>query len=111
VNEVGVRHFEVLISLLARSTIGVDAIHEVVTEGKKNPSGYIRAYNALFSGKGVTELAKIAGVAQPTMTYTLQAWEAAGIVYDLGEPHRPDYRHLLVLPENRPRLKKEGSSG
>ena len=89
---------EVLIGLLARSTIGVESIHQTVTKGKKNPAAYIEAYNALSGSVGVTQAAKIAGVSKGTMSDTLKSWEEEGIVYDVGEPNRPLYKRLLVLP-------------
>lgn len=93
-----VKQNEVLIGLLARWTIGVDSIHETVAKGKKNPAAYIQAYNALTGSVGVTEAAKIAGVSKGTMSDTLKSWEEEGIVYDIGEPNRPLYKRLLVLP-------------
>jgi hypothetical protein len=90
---------EVLIALLARSTLGVRYVYETVTKGKRNPNAYIRAYNALRGKIGVTEAAKLAGVSLPTMSEILRSWEAQGIVYDVGESNRPLYKRLLGLPE------------
>lgn len=95
------KQVDVLISLLARRDPGVEKITEVVTRGKRNPLAYIRVYNALDGTLGVTEAAKLATVSQPTMTRVLQGWEAEGIVYDVGEHHKPQYKRLLTLTERR----------
>ena len=93
---------EVLISLLARSTIGVKAIYEAVTLGRRNPNAYMKMYNALRGDVSVTEAAKIAGVSIGTMSDTLSTWEAEGIIYNVGQPNRPLYKRLLALPEKLP---------
>jgi hypothetical protein len=97
-DDILVKQNEILIGLLARSTIGIDSIHDIVTRGKKDPGAYIKAYNALTGTLTVTAAAKIAGVSKGTMSETLSSWEGAGIIYDVGEPNRPMYKRLLVLP-------------
>jgi hypothetical protein len=92
------RQNEVIIGLLARSTMGVAAISKIVCGGKRNPDAYRKAYNALQGAKGVTQIAKLAGVAQPTMSVVLQSWEEQGIVYNLGTERKPQYHRLLHLP-------------
>jgi hypothetical protein len=106
-----IKQNDILISLLARSVLGADPIADVVTRGKKDPAAYVKAYNALDGTIGVTEAAKVAGVSQPTMTVVLKSWEEQGIVYNVGEPGRPLYKRLLVLPgppkQGRPRRRRE----
>lgn len=92
------RQMDVLISLLARRDPGLAHIYRIVTRGKRNPGAYIKAYNSLDSTVGVTEAAKTARVAQPTMSLMLQGWQAEGVVYDLGEPRKPMYKRLTLLP-------------
>ncbi len=91
------RQNAVIISLLARSTIGVSSIQKLVVSGKRNPQAYLKVYNALDGTVGVTELAKLAGVSQPTMSVVLQTWDEHGIIYNVGTTHSPRYR-LLRLP-------------
>lgn len=93
------KQIEVLISLLARRDPGVERIHEIVTRGKRDPAAYIRVYNSLDGSMGVTEAAKLPKVTQPNMTRVLQGWEAEGIVYDLGDNRKPQYKKLTTLPE------------
>jgi len=87
-----------IIALLARSTIGVPTISKIVSGGKRNPQAYMKVYNALDGAIGVTELAKLAGVSQPTMSVVLQSWEEQGIIYNLGTDAKPRYHRLLHLP-------------
>jgi hypothetical protein len=90
---------DVLIALLARSTLTVRGIYDVVTKGKRNPGGYIKMYNALRGTIGVTEAGKLAGVSAATASVILRNWETQGIIYDAGEANRPLYKRLLPLPE------------
>jgi hypothetical protein len=90
---------DVLIALLARSTLTVRFIYDTVTKGKRNPEAYIKVYNALRGTMSVTEAAKLAGVSAATMSVMLRNWETQGITYDAGEPNKPLYRRLLTLPD------------
>jgi hypothetical protein len=92
------RQNSMIIALLARSTIGVPAIFKIVCGGKRNPQAYLKVYNALDGTTGVTELAKLAGVSQPTMSVVLQSWEEQGIIYNVGTDPKPRYQRLLHLP-------------
>lgn len=93
------RQNEAIIALLARSAIGVEAISNIVCGGKRNPEAYRRTYNALLGESGVTELAKLAGVSQPTMSVVLQSWEEQGIIYNVGNGRKPQYHRVLYLPK------------
>jgi hypothetical protein len=95
------RQNEAIISLLARSVLGVDSISKAVCGGKRNPEAYRKVYNALDGSCSVTDLAKLAGVAQPTMSVVLQSWEEQGIVYNVGTKGKPQYHRLLVLPPTK----------
>src|SRR5690348_18238577 len=92
------RQNEAIIALLARSSVGIPAITKAVCGGKRTPEAYRKVYNALNGLIGVTDLAKMAGVAQPTMTNILKSWYAKGIVYNLGTEKKPQYHRLLTLP-------------
>ncbi len=94
------KQVDVLISLLARRDPGIEKIQEIVTRAKRDPAAYIRVYNALDGTIGVTEAAKLAKVSQPNMTRVLQGWEAAGIVYDVGNDRKPLYKRLTVVPDS-----------
>jgi len=97
-SEILERQNSAIIALLARSTIGVSAISKIVCAGKRNPQAYLKVYNALDGKIGVTDLAKLAGVSQPTMSVVLQSWEEQGIIYNVGTDPKPRYQRLLQLP-------------
>ena len=81
-------------------------ILKIVSGGKRNPEAYRKAYNALEGSKSVTEIAKIAGVSQPTMSVILQSWEEQGVVYNVGTDRKLQYHRLLLLPNLRSRKSK-----
>lgn|SRR5487761_140160 len=87
-----------IISLLARRTMGVPTISKIVCGGKRNPKAYLKVYNSLDGATGVTELAKLAGVSQPTMSVVLQSWEEQGVAYNIGSDAKPRYHRVLHLP-------------
>jgi hypothetical protein len=86
---------EVIISLLARLVWPQDELVQLITEGRKNPQGYLKAYNALDGIKTGTQLASIAGVSKQAMSVTLQTWEDLGIVIPVGTAR---YRKLTSIP-------------
>lgn len=94
-----IKQSEVMLALLARLSIGIDQIRTVVTDKKRDPTAYVKAYNALTGSIGVTEVAKIARADKSNMSKVLKRWEAEGIVYDIGSQHKPFYKRVLVLPE------------
>jgi len=101
------RQNEIIIALLARNAIGLNVISKIVCGGKRNPEAYRKAYNALQGNNGVTDIAKIAGVSQPTMSVILQAWEEQGIIFNVGSNRKPQYHRLLFLPRIKPGAKEE----
>jgi len=88
-------------SLLARLVFANgDEIKAIVTQRKrKNPGDWIRGYNACDGTKGVTEIAKIVGVAQPTATIMLKSWEEKGIVCNIGTMKKTLYQKVLTLSD------------
>jgi hypothetical protein len=104
------RQNDAIIALLARNILGVPAISKIVCSGKRNPKAYLKVYNALDGATGVTELAKLAGVSQPTMSVVLQSWEEQGIIYNLGTDSKPRYHRLLHLSQLKTPRSKPGHS-
>lgn len=88
---------EIIIGLLARLTFGEAKIKNIVSSNKRQGSYWTKAYNACDGKKGVGEIAKIAGVSQPTATVTLKSWEEGGIVYNSGSDAKPKYKRLLKI--------------
>ena len=91
------RQNEIIISLMGRLTFPEEVLKKIISKSKQNPAAYIKGYNSCDGEKGVTEIAKIVGVSQPTMTYILQSWKVKGIVYQKGK----NYMRLYNLIEDR----------
>jgi hypothetical protein len=88
----------IMISLLARTAIGIENIEKIVRSNKKkgDPDKFVSAYNALDGSKSGTDLAKIVGITKQGMNQVLQTWEEEGIIYKAGNPSR--YFKLLKIP-------------
>lgn len=92
---------KIIISLLARTALGVKEIERIVRSGKKkeNQDNFVLVYNALDGTKSGTELAKIIGITKQGMSQVFQTWEDEGIVYKNDETGF--YVGLLKLPIKR----------
>lgn len=104
------RQNEVIIALLARSTIGVEYIEKIVKSGKKKGKSedFVRAYNELDGSKSITDIAKRVGVTKQNMSQVIQTWEEKGIVYNVGTTGRSVYAGLLKLPtKSKPHSMKQ----
>jgi DNA-binding MarR family transcriptional regulator len=71
---------ELIISLLGRIAFKNDELKDIVTKGSKKPEQMIQAYNLCDGTTGLTEIAKEAGVAQPSLTNAVDKWEKSGII-------------------------------
>lgn len=91
----------IIISLLARTALGIKEIERVVRSGKKkeNQDKFVLVYNASDGTKSGTELAKIIGITKQGMSQVFQTWEDEGIVYKNDETGF--YVGLLKLPVKR----------
>jgi len=98
-NKILMKQNEVIISLLARNKniLGIEIIQSIVTKNKHDPKNYLKAYNSCNGENGVTDIAKIAGVKQPTITPILKKWCDEGILFNLGTVTKPLYKGLLKL--------------
>lgn len=96
---------KIIISLLARTALGIKEIDRIVRSGKKkgDPDNFALVYNLLDGTKSGAELAKIVGITQQGMSSVLQTWEDEGIVYKNDETGF--FVGLLKLP-----IKKKPSS-
>ena len=95
-DEIVVR-LDVIIALLARREFPADEVRVLVTKSKKNPRGYIAAYNGLDGSTTLTDLAKNAAVTVSALSQVIDTWEAAGIVVNLGTKQAPKYRHITTI--------------
>ena len=93
--DVLIRQNEIIISLLAENK--KEKIKKIIIKNKKNPSAYVKGYNSCDGEKGVTELAKVIGVKQPTLTPILKSWEEENIIFNFGSKSKPLYKGLLKI--------------
>ena|SRR2546425_6826138 len=93
------RQNEVMISLLGRIAFTDDRVREIVTRKKQNPKKYVDGYNACDGRHTVSEIAKIVGVNQSTLSPILQDWENAGIVFVVEKPGGKFYKKLFPIRE------------
>lgn len=91
------KQLEMLIALVAQATIGRDEIRRIALLGKKKPQQWLKGYNACDGKRGVTEIAKIAGVSQPNATNVLKTWERQSIVFNVGTEKKPLFRRLMLI--------------
>ncbi len=91
----------IIISLLARTALGIKEIEKTVRSGKKkeNQDKFVLVYNALDGTKSGTELAKIVGITKQGMSSVFQTWEEEEIVYKNDETGY--YVGLIRLPIKR----------
>lgn len=88
----------VKISLLGRLAFPEEKLKEIITKSKRNPEAYIRGYNACDGKNTITEIAKIIGVTQSTLTPIFQDWETKGIIYEIESKIGKTYMKLYPLP-------------
>lgn len=101
---------EIIIGLLARLVWSPEKITEIITRNKRDPKGYMTAYNALDGSKTGTQIATIAKVAQPTMSETLQSWLDEGIILNVGTDSQPRYKRLMRVADARKKGKQNGNA-
>lgn len=89
---------QVMISLLGRIAFPEDKVKEIIIRKKRTPEAYIRGYNACDGKSTVTEIAKVIGVNQSTLTPILQDWESKGIIYEIDSNKGKTYMKLYPLP-------------
>lgn len=88
---------EVIIALLGRIAFTEEDIKNIIKKKKKAPKKYLMAYNACDGQHTVSQLAKIAGVGQPTMTQVLKLWEEHCIIYEVGKFGGKFYKKLFFV--------------
>ena len=90
-------YWESVITLLGRIAFKSEQIRDIVRKGKRNPNAYVKVYNACDGNRTVTQLAKIAGVSQPTMTSVLKQWIQQGIIYEVQRSGGKFYKKLYPI--------------
>jgi len=88
---------EIMISLLGRIAFTKDDIKDIVTHRKQNPDNYVKGYNACDGNHTVSEIAKIVGVKQPTLSPMLTDWEVTGIIIEIEKSGGKFYKKLYTI--------------
>ncbi len=92
-----IRQNEIIISLLGRLAFKPEDIRRIVTSKKRNPENYIDGYNACDGKHSVSEIARIIGVTQGTLSPILAEWEELGIIYEIERPKGKFYKKLFPI--------------
>lgn len=92
-----VRQNEIIISLLGRIAFNKEEVRKIVTSKKRNPDKYVEGYNACDGNHSVTDIAKIVGVSQPTISIILAEWEDIGIIREVEKRGGKFYKNLFPI--------------
>jgi len=92
-----VRQNEIIISLLGRIAFNKEEVREIVTYKKRNPKKYVEGYNACDGNHSVSELARIIGVTQGTLSPILAEWEDVGIIREVEGRKGKFYKKLFPI--------------
>jgi len=95
---------QIMISLLGRLAYPEDRLKEIITRNKRNPNAYIRGYNSCDGKSNVSEIAKVIGVSQPTITPILKEWKNIGIIFE-AESLKGGKTYMKLYPLPNPKEK------
>lgn len=70
-----------IISLVGRMAFTKDEVRQFIVADKQKKENYVKGYSACDGKHSVSEIAKIVGVTQGTLSPILQSWEEFGIIY------------------------------
>jgi DNA-binding MarR family transcriptional regulator len=76
-----IRQNELIISLLGRIAFKNDELRELIQKGSKEPEEILVAYNLCDGQTPITDIAKKAGIAKPSLTVAIEKWEGLGVVF------------------------------
>lgn len=92
-----IKQNEIIISLLGRMAFTKNEVREIVTFKKRNPASYVEGYNACDGNHSVSEIARVVGVSQSTLSPILNDWEDLGIIYEVDKPKGKFYKKLFPI--------------
>lgn len=92
-----VKQNEIIISLLGRMAFDKEEVKRIVTSKKRNPDKYVEGYNACDGKHSVSDLARIIGVTQGTLSPILAEWEDVGIIREVERPKGKFYKNLFSI--------------
>lgn len=77
-----------IIALLGKKAFTNEEVLNIIVSGKQKikRQKYVEGYNACDGEHSVSDIAKIVGVAQSTLSPVLQGWEEIGIIYSVIGP-------------------------
>jgi hypothetical protein len=77
-----------IIALLGKMAFTKEEVLNIVVSGKQKTKKqkYVEGYNACDGNHSVSEIAKIIGVTDGTLSPILQGWEDTGIIYPVAGP-------------------------
>jgi len=91
--------FEAMLTLLGRFVYPPEKIREILTKSKKkkDPKGYVKAYNLCDGEHTLSEIAKVIDVSIGTLSPILSEWKELGIIYEITKNGRQFYKRLYRL--------------
>jgi DNA-binding MarR family transcriptional regulator len=92
-----IKQNETIISLLGRMVFDKEKVREIVTYKKRNPEKYIEGYNACDETHSVSDLARIIGVTEGTLSPILAEWEEIGVIREAERPKGKFYKKLFPI--------------
>lgn len=92
-----IKQNETIISLLGRIAFDKEEVREIVTFKKRNPKKYVEGYNACDGNHSVSDIARIIGVTQGTLSPILTEWEDVGIIREVEKPKGKFYKKLFSI--------------
>lgn len=77
-----------IIALLGKMAFTKEEVFRIVTSGKQKAKqeSYGKGYNACDGEHSVSDIAKIIGVTDATLSPILRSWEELGIIYPVTSP-------------------------
>ena len=83
-NELILAQNDMMISLLGRMAFPNDMLKEIIRKGSKKPDEMLAAYNLCDGKTTITDIAKRAEIAQPSLSVAIDKWEQEGIITKIG---------------------------
>jgi len=92
-----IKQNEIIISLLGRLAFKPEEVRKIVELRKRNPQNYVNGYNACNGKHSVSEISRIVGVTQGTLSPILAEWEEKGIIYEVEKPKGKFYKKIFPI--------------
>jgi hypothetical protein len=90
---------EALIALIGRLVFPENELKNIIMRKKRRPEDYVRAYNLCDGKHSLTEIAASIKVSIGTLSPILAYWKSIGILYEIEENRKKNYKNLYPLEE------------